>query len=75
VTSSTMRSQRCRQRERDGMVRLMTWQNEAEVDALLYDHGKAPQHGWGDDNDKRNAAWNELVKELLDANARRRYDE
>jgi hypothetical protein len=75
AADSTARSRLCRQRGRDGMVPLTTWQNEAEVDALLKHHGKAPRHGWGDDNDKRNAAWAELVKELLEVDARQHHDE
>jgi hypothetical protein len=55
------------------MVQLTTWQNDAEVDALLEHHGLAPRHGFGDDADKRNAAWNEFVARLIVADAKQRY--
>ena len=71
--ASTERSRLHRQRERDGMVPLTTWQNEAQVDAFLGHHGLAPRHGFGDDHDKRNAAWNELVARLIAADARQHY--
>jgi len=55
------------------MVALTTWQNDVAVDALLHHHGLGPQHGFGDDHDKRNAAWNELVARLIAADAEQHY--
>jgi hypothetical protein len=38
AASSTARSRRCRQRKRDGMVRLTIWEKEAAIGNLLAHH-------------------------------------
>jgi hypothetical protein len=74
ASTSTLRSRRCRQRERDGLVPLTAWRNEDDVDNLLKHHGLAPRHGFGDDNVRRNEAWQELVDRLIDEDARQHCD-
>jgi hypothetical protein len=68
AASSIARVQRHRQRERDGMVRLTIWENEAAIGNLLAHHGLLPAYGI-DDRDQLNAAWREFVARLLAADA------
>jgi hypothetical protein len=71
-SSSTARSRRCRQRKRDGMVRLTIWEKEAAIGNLLAHHELLPAYGT-DDRDKLNSAWREFVARLLAADAEQHY--
>jgi hypothetical protein len=70
--TAAARTRRHRERRCAGLVPLTTWHDEASIDALLFHHGKAPACGF-DDSAKRNAAWQELVDELIAADAQQHY--
>jgi hypothetical protein len=67
--SSTQRSRRFRERERNGQVRLVIDVDEVAVATLLAHHGLLPHYGT-DDRDALNAAWREFIARLIEADAR-----
>jgi len=68
AASSTIRSRRCRERERDGKIQLTIEVNEAGIEALLANHGLISRCG-SEGRDMTARALEQLLQLLIAADA------